>query len=352
MIGLGLLGLPPAARSTLGPVVAQPTSPTYYYAPASAVNGKGQICGRVMPGAGKARALYWSDVDSDPVTLVGLPENGLNSATDINDAAQIVGSSRPEVPEGPEVPLPGGSGVLWTDDNGIELSPLDGDDWCECSAISNMSGRFGREVLVGTSGNQHGGSRATSWLEEPIEMFVSSEVTESRATGLNDNDFIVGDIWIPTSGWHAVGWVSVDGWYVDFEALPGDLESHAHDVNDNLQIVGGSWKNDGPNHAVMWQDGGTVDLDVLPGYERSEAYAINNGGLVVGVSFPNRGPSRATLWHEREMVDLGVLDGDVGSRAVGINDSGLIVGESYSADFVGKPVFWRDGEITELLAPS
>lgn len=352
MIGLGLLGLPPAVRSTLGPVVAQPTSPTYYYASASAVNGKGQISGLVMPGPGKARAVYWLDVDSYPVNLVGLPGNGLNSAADINDAAQVVGSSRPEVAEGPELPLPGGSGVLWTDDNVIELSPLDGNDWCECSAISNTSGRFGREVLVGSSGNQLGGSRATSWLDEPIEMFVPSDATESRANGLNNIDFIVGDIWTPTTGWYAVGWIGADGWFVEFEGLSGDPESHAYDVNDNSQVVGSSWKSDGPNHAVMWYDGETIDLGVLPGYLRSEAYAINNSGMAVGVSFPNRGHSRATLWHERDMIDLGVLDGDVGSRAVDINDSGLIVGESFSADFVGQPVFWRDGEIAELLVPS
>lgn len=352
MIGLGLLGIPPAVRSSLGPVVAQPISTTYYYASASAVNGMGQISGRVMPGPGKARAVYWSDVDSYSIDLAGLPGNGLNSAADINDAAQVVGSSRPEVAEGPEVPLPSGSGVLWTNDNVIELSPLDQDDWCECTAISNTSERFGREVLVGTSGSRLGGSRTTSWLDEPIEMLVPSDATESRASGLNDTDFIVGDIWTPTTGWLAVGWVSADGWYVEFEGLPGDPESHAYDVNDSLQVVGSSWKSDGPNHAIMWHDGQTIDLGVLPGYLRSEAHAINNSGMVVGVSFPDRGSSRATLWHEREIVDLGVLEGDVGSRAEDINDSGLIVGESFSADFVGRPVYWRNGEITELSVRS
>ncbi len=352
VIGLGLLGLSPVVRSQLEPVVAQSTSQSYFYASASAVNRLGQICGRAMPGPGKAQAIYWSDVDSSPVDLPGLTGNNLNSTADINDAGQIVGSSRPEVAEGPEVPLPSGSGVLWTNEKVTKLSPLDGDDWCECSALSNMSGIFGREVLVGTSGRVLGGSRATYWLDGPIEMIVPSDATESRANGLNDVDFIVGDIWTPARGWFAVGWIGADGWYVEFKGLAGDPESHAYDVNDNGQVVGSSWRSDGPNHAIMWYDGETIDLGVLPGYLRSEALSINNNGMSVGVSFPNRGPSRATFWYEGKIVDLGALDGDSGSRAIDINDSGLIIGESYTADFVGRPVYWRDGEIGELQVPT
>jgi len=72
----------------------------------------------------------------------------------------------------------------------------------------------------------------------------------------------------------------------------GDTEgtqSKAFGINDSGQVVGYSHRNDGYDHAFLY-DGTMHDLGVLGG-GTSFAYDINNSGQVVGVSTPANGSS-------------------------------------------------------------
>jgi len=240
----------------------------------SKLNNLGDIAGRrVSASEHGTRAAIWNHSGFARKHLGAFSGGDYSSASDINDAGQVVGASNTS-----KGMLP----FIWTTTGGLQRVPLLRGDSCGQASGINKYGH-----IVGYSSGPNG-AKAFLW---------------TRRTGVRK-----------------------------LEILSGGNYSRAQDVNDFDEVVGTSDSAAG-ERAVLWtKTGGVRDLGTLPGDSASKAAAINNGGDVVGYS---KGPTgmRAFLWtKENGMEELGVLPGGGGSsRALDINDLGEVVGSSSSA---------------------
>jgi len=270
-----------STEHTLGQinVVACPVCPTLVLPTAVAagqvgcgLNNLGDLAGRASNWAtGETRATVWSQGTLQPKDLGALPGGGYSSASAVNDAGQVAGSSN----TGDSV-VP----FIWTSTGGLQSIPLLPGDNC------------GQAFGINKDGHVAG---------------YSSGPDDARAF-----------LWVPSAGIQNLG------------CLPGGSYCRARAVNDSDEVAGTSATPAG-DHAVLWKAGNVSDLGTLPGDTSSEAIAINNAGDVVGYS---QGPGglHAFLWTGATgMQDLGVLPGGNVSRALAINDLGSVVGSSTSA---------------------
>jgi probable HAF family extracellular repeat protein len=237
------------------------------------LNNLGDLAGRAGSSVeGEPRAAMWNHSSLSKKHLGAFAAGDYSSASDINDAGEVVGASNTG---NAIVPF------LWKPTGGLQHIPLLKGDKCG--------------QAFGINKNRH-------------VVGYSSGPTGARAF-----------LWIPKSGVRNLG------------SLPGGSYSRARDINDSDEVAGTSGSAAG-DRAVLWTTAGNVrDLGTLPGDTSSEALAINNAGDVVGYS---NGPGglRAFLWTEGTgMQDLGVLPGGNSSRALDINDLGYVVGSSTSS---------------------
>jgi probable HAF family extracellular repeat protein len=268
LLGLGLVGAPPAMAQTgyvvqdLG-VLAGDTSSVAW-----AINANGDVVGWSMGPAG-TRAFLYTDA-SGMVALPGLPDKPRTVARDINDAGVIVGSANAG---GTDL----GHAVLWSDGSVQDLGALGTGFYSEAWGVNN------RGQVVGWS-YTNGGSGLSG-----VHGFLYSQ-----AEGLVD-------------------------------LTPESDTGSARDINDAGQVTG--YKTAlGGYHAFRWQGGTFVDLGVLPGFAHSFGLAINASGQVAGNSTSASGNSERLVRH----TDGGGLQnlGGAGEHnvAMGINASGQVVG--------------------------
>jgi probable HAF family extracellular repeat protein len=239
----------------------------------SKLNNLRDIVGRKAGnGEGAPRATLWGHSRSNAKHLGVFAGGDYSSATDINDAGEIIGISN----TGRSI-LP----FVWTEKGGLQRVPLLPGDSCGQAIAIN---KYGHVVCYSSGPN---GSRAFLWTRQ--------------------------------NGPHNLG------------VLPGGNFSRARDLNDFDEVAGVSGSFDG-QRAVLWTKSGAIrDLGTLPGDLSSEAMAINNAGAVVGYS---KGPNgmRAFLWTKGGGMEvLGILPGGNSSRALDINNSGVVVGSSASS---------------------
>ncbi len=235
---------------------------------ANGINNRGQIVG-VSPGSGGSEtgfphAVLW---DRGTITDLGALPGAVYSqsgATAINERGQIVGYSSSSVDFGSD------HAVVWKNGKITDLgAPPQGASYA--TDINN------RAEIVGSSQAYDAYPHATLWSKgTTTDLGLLPAAVYSNAHGINDRGQVVGVSGNPNpEAWeHAVIWER--GTMTDLGTLPGGSHSFAFDINAAGVVAGMSDAGDGQFHAVIWQRGVIRDLGV------GEASGINNRGQVVG----------------------------------------------------------------------
>lgn len=303
-----------------------------------ALNNATQVVG--ISGAGEAAdfgtTLWYRGSATRFPTIGGI---GSGSASAINDAGKIVGSSTVAI-------IPNGSSshaTLWVGGRPVDLGGLNNAVASGATGINNAGLIVGWSYLgPETLAPLH----ATLWRAGRLTDLGTLGGVYSSANDINDAGTIVG--WSTTAeptGRHATVWR--DGAVIELAGL-GGTEHHANAINDAGLIVGSSsppGTESGPR-AVMWRRGRLTDLGTLGG-ETAAAHDVNNAGLAVGwSSLANDSNGHAALWHGKVPIDLNsLLDAatrDAGwylGAASGINDHGWITGEAFNSLTGGRQGF-------------
>ncbi len=282
-------------------------------------------------------------------TLGGLSSNPL----DINDAGQVVGTSRPA--DGL------GHGFFWDDVNGmIDMTELL-DESLEWDYITYA-------IAINNKGQIVCRARHANYMDSPLPIermepyflwdseigFVELTAFEGRylrgdsVRAVNDNMQVVGTTLVTrfsdtphvfssiSIDNHASLWDGING-ITDLGSL-GEGDSYAYNINTAGKVVGASatgfiYENDRDEvHAFLWDsDNGMTDLGTLNSND-SSAWAINNLDKVVGASVAyvadenERAINHAFVWSETDgMIDI--HDSSyLSSIAFGINDADQVVG--------------------------
>jgi probable HAF family extracellular repeat protein len=291
----------------------------FWSSEAAAVNDAGQVVGwSIGDLALGSRAVLW-----DGVSLTNL---GPGSASDINNAGQIAGTS-------------GGAATLWQ---------LGGPTLTLGQASSAGFGINDIGQVVGYTGAAQVQRRATLWSGgsavdlgstgvpglPPGVGFPGFRQVSTEATAINNAGQVVGtftDFDISPFP-QAMSWQ--DGVSAPLPGLGGD-RSLAIGVNDTGQAVGWGSLPSGGSHAILWEAGRPIDLGTLGGFD-SIAQDINNVGMIVGY-YDGRDGRHAALWTGMGAIDLNTLlrpetvdAGWVLAEAADINENGWIVGLAYN----------------------
>ena len=136
--------------------------------------------------------------------------------------------------------------------------------------------------------------------------------------------------------------------------LGGD-SSRAFGVNDHGYVVGDAQTATGEWHAFVFREG--ILTDVGPSGMRSRAIAVNAIGTVVGNAYTTANSIagvRPFIWRDGVTTFLPIPEGSASGFATDINDSGIAVGYSSSPCNVcvegraGSALRWDDGVLTDL----
>ncbi len=318
------------------------------------------------------------------IDLGVLPGGEDSSARDINDAGNIVGSSKVPTADTHAFFLPAG-GVMQ------DIGTLPGGDTSQAYGINDLNQIVGGANLLNPITGDlvfHGfvwkDGTITDLGAFPPEDDINSQ---SRANAINNDGLIagfvdaVGVVWDlagtpdfppfpptvriadPVTGAGAIGTTedinnagmavgTVDNQGVRWQA--GTLESlvpvaialnnrNALGINERGEVVGVGLDDDFlvfDLRALYWPDPTTVlELGDLGGV-RGEANDINNDGIIVGSSKTATGETEAFIWHaDFGMKSLGTLGG-ANSKAFAINSSGQIVGESETESGELRATLW------------
>ena len=339
LIDLGTLGGPSAYKSVNAPgyQILNSTGIVSFGAdtPLRDPNGP-NLC--YEPDCFVAHATRWSK--GAIADLGALPGNGNGSQSGAINARRWVTGQSENGEVDPLSGLPEVRGVLWKDEQIIDL------------------GTFGGNWSLGITLNDSGdvvGFAANS-MPDPYSFF-------------------------PPAGTqiHAFLW-SKDVLH-DLGTLGGD-DSQATSINQRGQVVGNSYTNTTANqttgiptvHPFLWDHGTMKDLGTLGGtyagagecgfgapcnianpFEGS--LLVNNRGQVIGTSnLAGDQVFHPFLWERGIMQDLGTLGGDNGT-AIWLSDTGEVVGE---ADLPTSPLgcsgltcthhafLWKKGKMTDL----
>jgi probable HAF family extracellular repeat protein len=278
----------------------------------------------LLSGFPEFRAVFWKNGE---ISNLGTLEGGFeSSANAVNSKGQVIGWATNTIPDANSMVAPGflptqTRAFLWQNGTMRDLGTLGGTD-----AMAQFINERGQVV-----GWSYTGAPKTSFCNFPMatHSFIWDEKNKIRdigtlggscteATGINNNDVVIGD-----------------------------------NVND--QTI---------QRAFLWKDGVIQDLGGTIGGEQAGAEGVNQFGQVAGfATLAGEVLYHATLWRRvGEITDLGVLDGDLCSFASSINSKAQIVGASQAGtpdngctfDSSTRASLWEDGSILDLntLVPS
>lgn len=191
--------------------------------------------------------------------------------------------------------------------------------------------------------------RAATWQHGKLRVLpLPAGATWSRATDANVHGVVVGEVFVPRSGVHAVLWV-----HGRPRLLPEpepfwedeDTESLVDAINDNGDVVGATDTGFG-FRITWWLDAVDDPTPRMTGSGRGTATDLTDNGMTVG---GGEASWRAVRWSSpgappRELQELG--PGEVVSTyASSVNESGQVVGTEYTWDadqetFVWKSLLW------------
>lgn len=318
-------------------------------ASASDVNDHGLIVGTRVVGPGGQTEAYVHDPQTGTTTMLGTLNGWSSSASAINDAGTVVGTS-------------GTRAFVWDAEGGMRsIGTLPGFE-CDdepCEGWSSASDINEDGVIVGTStffdSGMPQGAPFVYDAVSGIRRLPIDAGPDGEATAINDAGTIVGwrSLYGPT-GWRtrAFAYDLHTGAESDLGTLGGE-QAIATDINEDGLIVGTSQIAGAPTcfsfsdacpdtHAFVHEPttGAMTDLGTLLGATRSGASGINDAGVVVGRSTVTPAPScggcfdrtRATVWEvgttgRYEIVVVDDDDDDVSAGAV--NADGLVVGSTW-----------------------
>jgi probable HAF family extracellular repeat protein len=284
---------------------------------------------RVRPQLALAGDLVISDIQI--VDLGTLPGGTTSSASDINDAGDIVGSS--ETMSGQT------HGFILIGSVKTDLGTLPGGNASSANGLNNL-----RQV-VGSAKNSAGVFHGFMWQSGvmrdlgayPPEDNIGSK---SFANAINDAGLIAGSVDLAGVVWNLAGVPNFPPFPPNVRVTdPGPFSpARANDINNAGQAAGTSLSG---SVGFRWQAGTLTFLPSL-GPQDDDAFGINGLGEVVGRSLlapPVR--HHAVLWPSpTTAVDLGTLGG-ANSAAQDINDDGLVVGSSETESGNIVAFVWR-----------
>jgi probable HAF family extracellular repeat protein len=269
--------------------------------------------------------------DIQIVDLGTLPGGATSSASDINDAGDIVGSS--ETMSGQT------HGFILIGSVKTDLGTLPGGNASFANGLNNL-----RQV-VGSAKNSAGVSHGFMWqsgLMRDLGAFPPEDNigSQSFANAINDAGLIAGSVDLAGVVWDLAGVPKFPPFPPNVRVTdPGPFSpAQTHDINNAGQAAGTSL---GFSSAFRWQAGTMTFLPSLTPQD-DDAFGINGLGQVVGRAL--LAPPvhyHAVLWpNPTTVVDLGTLGG-TNSAAQGINNDGLVVGSSETASGDTRAFVWR-----------
>lgn len=181
------------------------------------------------------------------------------------------------------------------------------------------------------------GTRAVIFRNDSMHILPSPG--RSRATGINDFGYVVGQVKFCDTCDNAAIWKGGDP--IDLGSF-SRYGSNATDINNSSLVVGyGEAPPTFNEHAFKTTNGPLIDLGTLGG-NTAEANAINQLGHIVGSSRDASGNDHAVIWKP------GIFSlqnpGSFGAEAYDINDFDIVVGESSG----GRAFVWNDGVMKDL----
>jgi len=310
---------------------------------ASDINDAGNIVGSSDTPSGETHAFYlpFGGVMTDISTLPGGDTSHANS---INDLNQVVGSANFLNNDTGNLVFHGfewQGGVIR--DLGAYPPEDDIDSSSNAHAINNNGLIGGNVDLAGVVWDLPGISNFPPFPPY-VRVTDPGPFTPAIAYDINNAGQAAGSLLSATTGfrWQA----DVLETLVPLQAVDDD----AYAINELGEVVGrGALAPPVHYHAVFWPDPATVqDLGTLGG-ENSEARDINNDRIIVGYSETATGDTEAFVWHaDFGMQPLGTLGG-VNSKAFGVNSDGQIVGESETVTGQVHATLWSVVYATKIL---
>lgn len=247
---------------------------------ALAISGSKIVGTHVVTGDEFGDLGFLYDFETDEFTSLGtLPRGNTSFAQSINSAGEIVGSW------GDVVKGPFPQAFIWRDGEMVDINPDFGTPKSDANDINSnglVTGWMGTGNIID--------SHAFIWDDGRVTElpFVPAGIT-SEGECINSYGDVAGRGWffdpkLDVFVWRAFAFI--DGEAMNLGTLPGFTKSHATGISDDQIIVGVSWTTS--VEAFIWKDGEMGSLnDVIPpelGLDFSTARGINQAGQIAATA--------------------------------------------------------------------
>ncbi len=303
-----------------------------------------------MSAASGTAVVVWSLLAASASSQT-LPVRQLDSTGTFND--DLVVRIRAGVACGTGNPSSGGEGALWDAAGSHALAPLLGNATASASDFNDAGD------VVGTSVRSLFFARTATVWRGGAAIDVNSLVTGGlqkflgTATAIDSSGRIAGEAGANARGPFVVGYLLDQGTVIDLGKLTGgNVGVTPLRMNDDSQITG-LGDAGGVSHAFLWDHGLLTDLHdpaQISGTS-SEGVAINRFGAICGdAAFSTGGGSQrqsAVLFDHGVVTDLGA-NVPSPSAALGLNDFGKVVGTYVDPALGALACVFENGGATDL----